>query len=243
MEEKVAENALATVRRMDGDEPLRTQVIARIARELPGPLTPLKAYLTMMLRGKIDDRPEARREYYRAMLAHAERLEKLIRDLLELAGAESGKPFVAERSVDLAALLVEQTREFSRRHQGRDIECRAPDEPIQVVADPSAVRLILETLLSNAVKYSPAHAPVQVWISPLGEDAVVSVRDEGEGISSSKQRLLLAAAAEPVLENGGPGLSLAKRLTEAMGGRFLVESTPGEGSTFSFSLPLAAPRA
>jgi signal transduction histidine kinase len=120
-----------------------------------------------------------------------------------------------------------------------------------VSADPFRVGQVVSNLVSNALKYSDAAAPVEVTVAQAGSDqAIVSVRDEGEGIPVSEQERVFErfhrVEGHMTRRTGGTGLGLyiAKRLVEAMHGRLWVVSSPGNGSTFSFSLPAAqAPHA
>jgi signal transduction histidine kinase len=107
---------------------------------------------------------------------------------------------------------------------------------------------VVGNLVSNALKYSPPGSPVEIALTSDGQQATVSVRDQGEGIPLSDQDRVFERFHR--LENGltrktsgtGLGLYIAKRLVEAMSGRLWVVSRPGQGSTFSFSLPLTAVR-
>ena len=116
---------------------------------------------------------------------------------------------------------------------------------VLVDADPSRIGLVSSNLIANALKYSPADKPVRVNLSVEDHRATVSIRDEGPGIPPSEHERIFDRFYQ--IENhltrpsGGVGLGLyiCRRLVEGMGGRLWVDSKPGQGSTFSFSLPLA----
>jgi len=227
-------------------EQLRADLVATVAHELRTPLTPLKGLLLSLVRGTVDDGPESRQEYYGIMLTQAERLERLIDDLLEVARIESGTAIADSRSMDLGEVVAEQVAGYRRQEPARSIELLPPTEPVRVYADPFRVEQIVSNLLSNALKYSPADGEVHVGVVARREDAVVSIRDHGEGIAEEElDRIFerfhrLQTRLTRTRIGAGLGLYIAKQLVQAMAGRIWVVSKPGEGSTFSFTLPLAS---
>jgi PAS domain S-box-containing protein len=224
---------------------LKSDFVATISHELRTPLTPLKGFLSTLLQGNVDDTEEARREYYEIMLKQTTKLERLITDLLELSRVESDEPLIDRQTVELTAPISEQVRGFLDQNPGRIIRVHAPVRPILVHADPSPVGLVVSNLISNAIKYSPPEAPVEVTVAVGAEGAIVSVHDHGNGIPVTERERIFdrfyQIESAHTRSSGGAGLGLyiARRLVEAMSGRLWVDSEPGRGSTFSFSLPLA----
>jgi PAS domain S-box-containing protein len=225
-------------------EQLKADFVATVSHELRTPLTPLKGFLSALLNGSVEDSPKAREEYYRIMLNQANRLERLITDLLEVSRIESGKPVVDARPTELTSLIAEHIKEYPAEDASR-MEIRTGGDPVLVHADPFRVGQVISNLVSNALKYSPSTSQVEVDVQKDGEQAILSVRDHGEGIPLSEQDRVFErfhrVESGMTRTTGGTGLGLyiAKRLVEAMGGRLWLLSRPGEGSTFSFSLPLA----
>ncbi len=226
-------------------ELLKADFVATVSHELRSPLTPLKGFLSTLMSGTGEDSPEARAEFYRIMDKQVNRLERLITDLLEVSRIEAAQVPVDSTSVDLTALVAEHLDEVRRDQPHRSMQLRAPGHPVFVHADPFRVAQVVANLLSNALKYSLPETPVEVTVASAGEQAIVSVRDEGEGIPLSEQDRVFdrfhRVESGLTRRTGGTGLGLyiAKRLVEAMGGRLWVVSSPGSGSTFSFSLPAA----
>ena len=226
---------------------LKADFVATISHELRTPLTPLKGFLSSLIHGTIDDESDARHEYYRIMLRQANRLERLVTDLLEVSKIESSSALVTV-PIDLCAPAVEQIRTFGEEHPARSISLRAPDSQVFVEADRSRVGLVMSNLLANALKYSPPDKGVQVTIAVEEDRATVSVRDEGPGIPLSEQQRIFDRFYQIedhlTRPSGGVGLGLyiCRRFVEGMHGRLWVDSRPGHGSTFSFSLPLAQVR-
>jgi PAS domain S-box-containing protein len=228
-------------------EQLKSDFVATISHELRTPLTPLKGFLSALLIGSVDDSAEARQEYYRIMLKQTDRLERLITDLLDVSRVESEEPLLQRHDIELGPCVMEQIRSFSDRHPDRIVRFHHESGPVKVIADPAPVGLVISNLMSNAMKYSSSDTPVDVTVSTEDGVAVVSVSDQGEGIPLEEQARIFdrfyQVEGHLTRSNGGIGLGLyiSKRLVETMSGELWVQSTPGLGATFSFSLPLSGP--
>jgi signal transduction histidine kinase len=143
---------------------------------------------------------------------------------------------------------IADARQLTAVHE---VRFERPERPVWVIADPLRLGQVVSNLLSNAFKYSPEGAPVIVGVTLLEDFALVSVQDRGEGIAADDQervfeRFYRADKGLTQTTGGfGLGLYISRRLAEAMGGGLVLSSRPGEGSTFSVSLPLltAAPQA
>jgi signal transduction histidine kinase len=153
------------------------------------------------------------------------------------------------RPVDLCEPVAEQIRTFSEEHPSRTILFRQPAGQVLVEADRSRVGLAVSNLISNALKYSPSSTPVEVTVSYDKAWATVCISDQGPGIPAAEQERIFERFYQIdghlTREKGGVGLGLyvCRRLIEGMAGRLWVESRPGSGSTFSFTLPLASAQA
>src|SRR5919197_2134955 len=225
-------------------EQLKADFVATVSHELRTPLTPLKGFLITLARGIGDGTEEERQAYYRIMLNQANRLERLITDLLEASRIESGQTVVDSRSMNLTETIHEVVRMFSEEHPDRTIRVVA-DANLLVDADPLRVDQVVTNLVSNALKYSPREAPIEVRAAREDGQVTISVRDHGWGIAPADQDRIFDRCYRVdnalTRRTGGTGLGLylAKQLVHAMRGRLWVASAPGEGSTFSFTLPLA----
>jgi signal transduction histidine kinase len=225
-------------------ERLKADFLATVSHELRTPLTPLKGLVATLLAGIGDDSPEARQEYYRIMHRQAGRLEHLISDLLQVSAMDAGGLDVEPVPMDVGALLHEHVEEVRREHPERTVGLTEPDHAVVVQADPFRVGQVLSNLLSNAVKHSSEGTPIQVSVEADGPDAVLSVRNDGEGIHPADREQVFdrffRGSASRSRQTGGAGLGLyiAKRLVEAMGGSIWLASD--EGTTFSFRLPLVS---
>jgi PAS domain S-box-containing protein len=226
-------------------ERMKGDFVATVSHELRTPLTPLKGFLQSLEQGLVEDSADARHEYYSIMLRQAERLERLIDDLLDVSRIDSGRLAIEPLALNLCDLVSEQVREAERQPMTRALDLVQPEGAVWVLADPLRVGQVLSNLLSNAMKYSPANTPIEVRVDPSGPQAVVSVHNEGEGIAVAERDRVFERfyRAETGLTSkaGGVGLGLyiARRLTEAMGGQLSLVTEAGKGCTFSFSLPMA----
>lgn len=205
------------------------------SHDLKGPLTVIRLSAYMLGRRSLDEQSQP---LVASILTSEARAQALIRSYLELSAVDGGLRLDRQR-VDLGA-LVEEELAFLR--QATDDQQVLPAfshqvAGVTVIADPSKLGQILGNLLSNAAKYSPAGGEVTVSY----QDGVVAVRDQGVGITAEDQEELFRQfrrVGNLRLASGtGLGLWLTRALVEAHGGRIWLESEPGKGSTFFFSLP------
>jgi PAS domain S-box-containing protein len=179
--------------------------------------------------------------------ASVERQERMVQDLLDISRISSGRIEYRMEPHDLAALTRSAVEEIHLGEPGRRIELEAPGTPLLVIADADRIGQVFANYLTNALKYSPSEKPVVVTVRREDGSARVEVRDQGPGLSADQQRRLFerfyrAEGVEVVSGSGvglGLGLFISKTIIEQHGGAVGVESVPGEGSLFWFSLPLA----
>jgi PAS domain S-box-containing protein len=220
---------------------LKSSLISTVSHELRTPLTMIQGFSELLGTRAMDGERVA--ETANQIHASAERLGRLIDDLLSVSRIESGRLEVRAKPLDLPVLVQDAVSPFSA---GRTIRLDIDGTLPQVVADPDLVHRILTNLVSNAVKYSPADTMVTVSARKKDGAVEVSVTDEGIGLTDAELEQLFTkffrAERPEVQEAGGTGLGLfiTRSLVEMQGGQMHVESQPGSGSTFSFTLPPAA---
>jgi signal transduction histidine kinase len=224
-------------------EQRKDEFIRMASHELKTPLTSVQAY-TELLHMKFAElgNPEALR-YLAKMATQIDKLSRLIADLLDLSKMQVGKVAFAEEVVDVEALIrevVENLQYTAARHQ-ISIEGTAQRE---IVGDKERLGQVLINLITNAVKYSPSADRIIVHLTPTQETLTVSIQDFGIGIPKAHQEKVferfyrVSSDRDRTYPGLGIGLYLAHQIIERHGGKMWVESVEGQGSTFSFSLPL-----
>jgi len=193
--------------------------------------------------------PTPRRlEYYGMLKANVRALIVAASNLLNMGRLESGRFAVTPRRTDLDELLRGCAHRLTilSRQKEQTVELRLPDPPRPVRADPEALTLVVTNLLSNAIKYTPEKGRIELGVAPVeGDPGRVRVycRDTGIGISAADRDRVFSGyyrteSGQQVAAGFGVGLSLARKIVEAHGYELDLDSEPGKGSTFSFTLPL-----
>ncbi|HZB02523.1 MAG TPA: ATP-binding protein, partial [Actinomycetota bacterium] len=231
----------------DADEEMKAEQIKRdfvsmVSHELRSPLTPLRGFLASLVEGTVDDSPEKRQEYYRIMLRQAQRLERVVNDMLDVSLIEAGGLVVDLQPVVLDHVLGRLVKEFREQHPDRPVVLEPLRDSAIVFADPFRVEQVVLNLLSNADKYAPTGLPIDVRTAVGGGSVTISVSDLGEGIGPEHRDMIFdrfyRVQDGPASRRPGTGLGLyiARTLVEAMSGRIWVDSEVGAGTTFSFTL-------
>jgi len=225
---------------------LKTELLANVSHELRTPLASIKGYCTSMLhfydRLSDEDKRDSLHEINRA----SDKLTELIENLLQLSRLEAAGLHADKEPTKIESIVDATVEDTKQKAKGHHFATRAEESLPVVEADPGRIRQVLDNLLSNAVKYSSEGTEISVRCESRGQELVVSVRDQGIGIAPEDMDKVFDRFYQvtPGLcqkgSGAGLGLTICKRIVEAHGGRIWVESTPGKGSTFRFSLPLMA---
>ncbi len=227
-------------------EQLRRNLMADVAHELRTPLTVLQGNLQAILDGVYHlDKAEVSVLYDQTRL-----LSRLVDDVRELALADAGQLHMNPHALEPTEMLRTACEGLLPTAQAESVEIiiQVPDGLPRVQADPDRVAQVLSNLLVNALQHTPDGGAIRVSASATGEGVEVAVSDTGEGIAPEHlphvfDRFWRADPARPRSADRqgstGLGLSIARSLIEAQGGRMWAESEPGMGATFRFTLPLA----
>jgi len=226
-------------------EVLRRDFVANASHELKTPVAAVRVLAETLLTALPDD-PEAGRRFAERIGREAERLDALVRDLLDLSRVERGTLDV--EPVDLVGLAKEVVGGYADRAEERRIKLRSELQPnVAMRGDRAQLGLLLSNLVDNAVRYTPARGTVCVRLDAGESRAVLQVTDTGEGIPESElprvfERFYRVDKAR-ARQTGGTGLGLAivRHVAESHGGAVKVDSELGRGTTFTVTLPLAGP--
>ena len=235
------------VKKLQSADAQLKDTIAGLSHDLRTPLTALGGYLdTLLMKDEILTAQE-RTEYLNMSIGHQRRLTRLVRSLFELAFLEtSGTPFEPQRS-SLSDLVDDVTQKFqgAAAAAGLELSVSSALTSVYVFADVGLLERVLENLLDNAIHCTPSGGHIELIVQKEGSRAVVTVADTGRGIPAQEQarifeRFFRGKAATAVRgEGAGLGLAIAKRIVELHGGHIALNSVIGEGSRFSFDLPLS----
>ena len=222
-------------------ETLRRNLMADIAHELRTPLTVIRSDLEALLDGVYEPTPETLASVQEETLL----LARLVDDLRALAQAEAGQLRLEKESLDLADLLrgVAAGFELQAKSQGQELNLDLPPDLPPVDADPQRVRQVTANLVSNALRHAPDAGRVVVSAEALPAEVQVSVADDGPGITQEDLDRVFERfwrGARPRAQGSGLGLTIARELVRAHGGRIWAESELGQGSIFTFTLPRSA---
>ncbi|HWE63553.1 MAG TPA: ATP-binding protein [Chloroflexota bacterium] len=212
--------------------------LAMVAHELKTPLTAILGNAQLMQRRAVYNAPATD-----AIVSQARRLQRLIDDLRDVAHFAAGSPELRRSSVDLASLAREAAAQAITVTPEHPVQVEAPEQLLAGWWDGDRVTQVLQNLLANAAKYSPAGSTITVRVAAGAGEALVSVADRGVGIDPEELPRLFErfyrtdAATQSGAEGLGLGLHICKLLVEAHGGRIWVESMLGQGTIVSFTLP------
>jgi signal transduction histidine kinase len=219
-------------------------LFATTVHELRSPLTTISGQVQLARRFVAKD-PAREREALSVALAQVARIDRLLDELADLSRATSSESPLDDVIFDLRDMVADAIT----RHETDDaprFTVRSPDERVDVRGDGGKIARILDNLLDNAVKYSPASAPIDVSLLVIGDEAVVTVEDRGVGIPADAQDHLFSPYFRTVrtreIPGTGLGLHISRCVAEQHGGRLWLERSTETGSTFALALPLAVGR-
>jgi two-component system phosphate regulon sensor histidine kinase PhoR len=224
-------------------ENVRREFVANVSHELRTPLASIRALVETLEAGAIDD-PHVSRDFFGRVIGEVDRLTALVDELLDLARLESGR--ITLKLADMAPrTLVEGGADRLRAQIERarltlSVEV-APDLPT-VTVDRGRIEQVLLNLIHNAIKFTPPGGAITVRAEREADAVAISVIDTGSGISAAEmprvfERFYKSDKARRS-DGTGLGLAIAKHIVHAHGGTIWVESAPGSGSTFTFTLPV-----
>jgi signal transduction histidine kinase len=237
-----AVTTLEDVTSLQDTDRFKTQFIGVASRKLRGPLLELRRALYALGQGFGGELRPLQAELVAGASTESEKLDDLMGDLLDVAELEAGRrEFQIERLRPLQSLNAARDRfcdEAAEKHLRVDVNAYADLSFVQ--ADKRALRSILDNLLSNAIRYTPSGGEILLAAEEIKNFVQFTVRDTGRGIEADRLGSIFDRFSTFSEHGSGLGLALARRLVEQLGGQIAVESRLSHGSTFRFTLPVAA---
>ena len=226
-------------------ERLKSQFISMVSHELRTPLTSIRASMQLLVAEAMMGNEDAD-QLVRVALSNADRLIRIVNDILDMSKIEAGEMMVVLRRTSLRPILDDSIRSVAAvaRDAGVTI-VDATGDPPEVLADPDRSVQVLVNLLSNAVKHAPTGSTVEVRADRIGAMMAVAVHDHGPGIPAHRVDFIfepftqLDGSDTRRIAGTGLGLTIARALAEKQGGTIRVASREGEGATFTLTIPLA----
>ncbi|MEP7224378.1 MAG: ATP-binding protein [Actinomycetota bacterium] len=225
---------------------LKDDLVSSVSHELRTPLTSINGYLELL----IDDRAnlnEEQAEFLAVMSRNTQRLTSLVSDLLFVAQVRSGQMALEKEAVNVVELVQQSFTAALPHATERELTFSVGHcDAAEVVGDRQRLAQVIDNLLSNALKFTPAGGAVEISVRARDDSVVMEISDTGMGISAVDQTELFTRffrtndALKGAIQGTGLGLSIVKSIVEGHGGEITVESAEGEGSTFRVTLPRAA---
>jgi len=225
----------------------KSEFLANMSHELRTPLNAIIGFSQVLRERLFGDVNEKQEEYLDDILSSGNHLLSLINDVLDLSKVEAGQVQLEVATFSLREALERGVVTVRERAASNGVELSlhlAPEVDL-VQGDERRIRQVVFNLLSNAVKFTPSGGTISISSAGIGREVEVSVTDTGPGIEPDDQKRIFdefqqTAVGAAQREGTGLGLALSRRLVELHGGRIWVESEPGRGSRFAFTLPLGA---
>jgi PAS domain S-box-containing protein len=227
-------------------ERLKDDFISMVSHELRTPLHHIKGFATTLLQTDVEWDAATQRDFLASIDREADRLTQLVSKMLDMSRLEAGRmpmqlvPYLAQD------LLDSTLRRVQGLAAGRPLLLSAPDDLPVLWVDDREIERVLVNLIENAIKYSDAGTPIALSVERRDDRAIFSVTDQGIGIAAEHlpqifDRFYRVESGGRPIAGTGLGLAICKRIVEAHCGQIAVESAPGRGSRFWFSLPLGQP--
>jgi two-component system, OmpR family, sensor histidine kinase MtrB len=226
---------------------LKSQLVSMVSHDLNNALSVIHAASVCLEETEPAPSSERRQRTFRILKGQALSLSRTVANLLNLGRLQSGRLSLAKKQIDIPAMLREAVdlMEVLFENKSLSVHVAAPNAPIPAYADPEALTLVLTNLVSNAIKYTPEGGRIEVGCErdAARPDRVrVYVKDSGIGVQPEERERIFAGfyraeSGKKIARGFGIGLSMSRSIIEAHGGRIELDSEPGKGSTFSFTLP------
>jgi PAS domain S-box-containing protein len=224
-------------------ERMKGEIVSVVSHELRTPLTSIRGALGLLAAGLLRSQPDKGERMLEIAVSNTDRLVRLINDILDLERLESGKMTLEKRTCAASGLMTQAADSVRDLAEKAGVTLSVSLHSARLWVDPDRIIQALINLLSNAVKFSPRGKTVWLTATRRADQILFQVKDQGRGIPQEKRENIFErfqqVDASDRREKGGTGLGLpiTRSIVQQHGGRIWVESTLGQGSTFSFTLP------
>lgn len=233
---------------------MKDEFVSIVSHEMKTPLGTMRGSLGLLQSGALDKRPEKRQQMLETAIAHCDQLTRIVNDFLDFDKLQKGRILLHREPVEAAILLRRAADAAFPAATRAHVECKVEPTRAVVFADEERALQVLNELVDNALKFSPAETTITLSAHPASAPApgtiaigpreiVFTVEDQGAGIAAEKLDAIFESfeqgdASDTRARGGtGMGLALCRSIVEQHGGRIWAESTPGTGSRFRFALP------
>ncbi len=246
LEKARAQEAVVRVNAARQSEEFKATLIDAVAHEFKTPLTSLKAAISAILSSSVSE-PQQQQEMLQIINDATERLSALVNEAIRLARVEADGLRLKKQPFAIRAAINAVLRQMEPDLEGRDLGLDVAEDLPPVLADEELIQLVLRHLIDNAAKYSPPKSPLSISARVEGDSVAVGIRNEGEGISEWErsrifEKFYRGTGVRERVPGTGMGLAITRDIVLAHGGRMRVESVPGQGAEFLFTLPVAVKR-
>jgi signal transduction histidine kinase len=237
-----AVTVLEDVTELQDIDRFKTRFLSIASEKLRDPLQRLRLAIYTLTRGHAGELRPLQTDILEGASNEAEKLDDLMADLIEVAELDTGRRELKIehlRPIDTLDDAYHRFREEARQKR-IEITVNAFADLSYINADRRALRSIMDNLLSNALRYTPEGGSIRLEATEMKDGIQFLVRDSGRGIETERLQTIFGRFTESSSKGTGLGLALVRRLVETLGGQVAVESRLGQGTTFSFTLPVAA---
>jgi signal transduction histidine kinase len=241
----IGNSVIQEIEQMARVNKMKTEFVFVASHQLRTPLSAILWEIELLIKKRGDGLNEKQLESLNSISLLSGRMARLVSDLLDVARIDQGKLMLRKDETDLFAIVDEIIKVLDPLIQSKNLQvvfekCR---DRCSILGDAEKLRLVVENLVSNALKYSKNKGKIEIKIEKEGRDLIFSIQDDGVGIPASQQKMVFNKffrsdnVVKYQTEGTGLGLYIAKNIVEQSGGKIWFQSKENVGTTFSFSLP------
>jgi signal transduction histidine kinase len=224
---------------------MKSEFVSIVSHQLRSPLSNLKWVIELLLSGRTNQVTEKQIEYFKILKENSDRMGELISDLLTVSRIEQGKFPLRKEKIFLADLIKKIIKEMEIFAKASNVEIKFKTEKDlpKILADPAQLKLAIENLLDNAIRYIKGKGKVEIKLEKRNKNLYLEIKDNGVGIPQEDQKYVFQKffrsgnVLRQQTEGSGLGLYITKSIIEKSGGKINFKSQEGIGSTFWLTLP------